>query len=261
MNLELTGKTALVTASTGGIGLAITKALHREGAEVIVNGRTGARVSDAIGRIKEGESRVSGIAADLTTREGMAKVLESVPRVDILVNNLGVYEAKPLEALKDDDWLKMFETNVLTGARISPFYLKGMKDRNWGRILFIASEAGVNIPADMMPYGVSKAAQIALARGLAETTVGTGVTVNSVLPGPTYSEGINSFLDSVVKDSGDRAESEREFLKKARPTSLIQRFATAEEVANLVVYLASPLSSATNGAALRVEGGLLRGII
>ena len=263
MNLKLNGKKALVTGSTAGIGLEIARSLFREGAKVIVNGRTQARVDDAVREVQSLDPTrrddVLGIVADLGSQAGVEALVRKVSEVDVLVNNLGVYKAQPLEDIREADWKHMFDVNVMSGAVLSQTYLKGMRARDWGRILFIASEAGVNIPADMIPYGVSKAAQIALARGLAETTAGTGVTVNSVLPGPTYSEGINQFLENLPLDQGqDRVALEKEFLLKLRPTSLLRRFATAEEVANMVTYLASPLSSATNGAAVRVEGGLLR---
>ncbi len=265
MNLELSGKTALVTGSTAGIGVSIATSLFREGAKVIINGRTKERVEQAISLLaavdpsRKGE--IHGIVADLSTPVGIKTLKDSVIHVDILINNLGIFESKPLIDVAEDDWARMFNTNVVSGALVSQHFIQGMRERNWGRIIFIASESAVNIPADMIPYGVSKAAQIALARGLAETTAGTGITVNSVLPGPTYSEGISKFLEELPLDHGqDRAALERDFLAKLRPTSLLKRFATADEVASLVTYVSSPLSSATNGAALRVEGGLLRNI-
>lgn len=264
MNLQLNGKVALVTGSTVGIGFAIAKSLHDEGAEVILNGRSKDRVNEARERLRDSASpaAVHELVADLTTDGGVRILQEQFPAVDILVNNLGVYEAKPLSEIAPEDWERMFSVNVVSGARLSQFYLPKMKAKGAGRVLFIASESGVNIPPDMIHYGVSKAAQIALARGLAETTAGTGVTVNTVLPGPTYSEGVDRFLKDVIgSQAGDRSKIESEFLTRMRPTSLIRRFATAEEVASLVTYLASPLSSATNGAALRVEGGLLRGVL
>jgi NAD(P)-dependent dehydrogenase (short-subunit alcohol dehydrogenase family) len=263
MNTKLNGKIALITGSTAGIGLAIAKALHGEGANVIINGRTQERVDEALRQLSTQEGgHPRGIAADLSTLEGVSRITREFSHVDILVNNFGVYESKAARDLEDGDWLRLFELNVLSGARLSQAYLPKMRARNWGRVLFIASEAGVNIPPDMIPYGVSKAAQIALSRGLAETTAGSEVTVNSVLPGPTYSEGVSRFLETVPDlKAGSRSEVESTFIKKLRPTSLIQRFATGEEVASLVTYLASPLASATNGAAVRVEGGLLRGTL
>lgn len=263
MNLELKGKKALITGSTTGIGLAIARSLFREGATVIVNGRTKERVEQAVSDIlaidPARSADVLGVVADLADKSGVATMIKAFTEVDILINNLGVYKAQPLEDIREDEWNRMFDINVVNGAVLSQAYLKRMHRNNWGRILFIGSEAGVNIPVDMIPYGVSKAAQIALARGLAETTAGTGITVNSVLPGPTYSEGINQFLENLPLDrSQDRATLENEFLLKLRPTSLLRRFATSEEVASMVTYLASPLSSATNGASVRVDGGLLR---
>jgi len=264
MNLQLEGKLALVTGSTVGIGFAIAKSLHEEGASVIINGRSEARVKEGRERLRDSASRaeVHELVADLTTEKGLAALTARFPTVDIVVNNLGVFEAKPLADISAADWEKMFLVNVVSGARISQYYLPKMKEKDSGRILFIASESGVNIPPDMIHYGVSKAAQMALARGLAETTAGTKVTVNSVLPGPTYSEGVDRFLEDVIgSQAGDRKKIEGEFLTKLRPTSLLKRFATSQEVASLVTYLASPLASATNGAALRVEGGLLRGVL
>jgi NAD(P)-dependent dehydrogenase (short-subunit alcohol dehydrogenase family) len=260
VNLELKGKTAIVTASTAGIGLAIARELHQEGARVIVNGRTEARVSEAVALITQGHDGPAplGVAADLSTEAGIARLRERVPQADILINNLGIYEAKALAEISRDDWSRMFDVNVVSGARLTQAYLPGMLERDWGRVVFISSETAVNVAPDMIHYGVSKAAQVALSRGIAETTAGTGVTVNSVLPGPTYSEGISRFLADVVGDRKDRAAAEWEFLQTLRPTTLLRRFARAEEVSALVAYLSSPRSSATNGAALRVEGGLLR---
>ncbi len=261
MNLELNGKRALVTASTGGIGRAIAERLHLEGASVILNGRTQNRIDETITAFtakQGGKERLTGFAGDLAKLEDAERLIREFPEVDILVNNYGVYNAKPVAELTAGDFSEMFHKNVVTGSVLAVHYLSKMKARNWGRILFIASESGANIPVDMIPYGVSKAAQIALARGLAESTAGTRVTVNSVLPGPTRSEGVSRFLDEVLGQGGDRNQMEKEFVAKARPTSLIQRFADPDEVAPLVAYLASPLAAATNGAAVRVEGGLLR---
>jgi NAD(P)-dependent dehydrogenase (short-subunit alcohol dehydrogenase family) len=259
MNLQLEGKRALVTGSTAGIGLAIAKALANEGAHVILNGRTQKRVDEAIANLK---GNVQGIAADLGTAEGAALVAEKYPDVDILVNNLGIFEPKPFEQIPDEDWRRFFEVNVLSGVRMSRQYLPGMKQRDWGRIIFISSESGVNIPTEMIHYGMTKTAQIAVARGLAETTKGTNVTVNSVLPGPTASEGVGNFVkDMAAAQKTDIANVEREFFTSIRPTSLLQRFARTEEVAAMVAFVASPLSSATNGAALRVEGGTVQAIL
>ncbi len=261
MNLQLHNKTALVTGSTAGIGYSIAESLLKEGATVIINGRTQERVDAAIESLKKQNPsfNAKGFVGDLSDSNTRLHLTQEIKEIDILINNLGVYEAKQLSDIHEKDWTRMFETNVLSGAALSQFYLKKMKEKNWGRIIFIASEAGVNIPEDMIHYGVSKAAQIALSRGLAETTKGTNVTVNSILPGPTLSEGVSTFLSNVIKDpNADREAVLKQFIEKLRPTSLIQRFATSEEVASLVTYISSPLSSATNGAALRVEGGLLR---
>jgi NAD(P)-dependent dehydrogenase (short-subunit alcohol dehydrogenase family) len=259
MNLQLEGKRALVTGSTAGIGFAIAEALANEGATVIVNGRTQKRVDEALAKLN---GNVEGIAADLSTAEGAAEVARRYPQVDILINNLGIFEPKPFEQIPDEDWRRFFEVNVLSGVRLSRQYLPGMKQRNWGRIIFISSESGVQIPAEMIHYGMTKTAQIAVARGLAETTKGTNVTVNSVLPGPTASEGVGEFVKSMAEArKTDAATVEREFFKSVRPSSLLQRFARTEEVAALVAFVASPLSSATNGAALRVDGGVVQAIL
>jgi NAD(P)-dependent dehydrogenase (short-subunit alcohol dehydrogenase family) len=257
MNLQLDGKTALVTGSTAGIGLAIAAALTAEGASVIVNGRTQARVDSAMKRI----GAAHGIAADLGTEAGARAATERFPKVDILVNNLGIFEPKPFEDIPDDDWRRFFEVNVLSGVRLSRHYIGSMKKKNWGRIVFISSESGLQIPVEMIHYGMTKTAQLAISRGLAETTAGTAVTVNSVLPGPTASEGVNDFVDKLAKDKAvDRSAIERKFFSEGRPTSIIQRFATPEEVAALVAFVCSPLASAINGAALRVDGGVVRSI-
>jgi NAD(P)-dependent dehydrogenase (short-subunit alcohol dehydrogenase family) len=264
VNLQLKGKSALITGSTAGIGLDIARNLYLEGAIVFINGRTEARVSEARERILDSSAerdsaRVQGIPLDLSTPNGQESLFHQLPQVDILVNNLGIYKAKPFSEIPRNDWGRLFDINVVSGAVLSQYYLKGMKEKNWGRILFIASESGGNIPPEMIHYGVSKAAQIALARGISELTKGTNITVNSVLPGPTHSEGVSKFLKEVVGGhQGDRIQRENDFLKHLRPTSLIQRFATGDEVATLVTYLASPLASATNGASVRVEGGILR---
>jgi NAD(P)-dependent dehydrogenase (short-subunit alcohol dehydrogenase family) len=259
MNLQLEGKRALVTGSTAGIGLAIAEALANEGASVIVNGRTQKRVDEALTKLK---GNVEGIAADLGTAKGAAEVAGRYPEVDILVNNLGIFEVKQFEQIDDDDWRRFFEVNVLSGVRMCRHYLPGMKLRNWGRIIFISSESGVQIPTEMIHYGMTKTAQIAVARGLAETTKGTNVTVNSVLPGPTASEGVGNFLKSMAEaQKTDAATVEREFFKSVRPSSLTRRFSRTEEIAALVAFVASPLSSSTNGAALRVDGGVVQSIL
>jgi NAD(P)-dependent dehydrogenase (short-subunit alcohol dehydrogenase family) len=264
VNLELQGKRALVTGSTAGIGFAIAGGLAREGAHVVVNGRSDERVAKAVERIRAefAEASVEGVAADLGTADGAAELIQACPDVDILVNNLGIYEHKAFEDLSDADWLRFFEINVMSGVRLSRHYLPRMKARNWGRIIFISSESGVNIPVEMIHYGVTKTAQIALARGMAETTVGTGVTVNSVLLGPTRSEGVGTFVAQAAKAQGIAVEEmERRFFETMRPTSLLKRFTLPSEVAALVVYVCSPLSSATNGAALRADGGVVRSIL
>jgi len=260
MNLELSGKRALVSGSTAGIGYAIAEALAREGARVVVNGRTEAAVSAArsgIGRATG--SQVDGFAGDLETPAAADALAASFPDVDILVNNLGIFDPKPFEEIPDDDWRRFFEVNVLSGVRLSRLYLPRMRQVDWGRIIFISSESGLQIPAEMIHYGVTKTAQIALARGIAETVAGTGITVNTVLPGPTRSRGVGDFVEAMSQQAGmTAAEFEADFFARARPTSLIKRFATPEEVASMVVYLASPLASATTGAALRVDGGVVK---
>ncbi|HUA67222.1 MAG TPA: SDR family oxidoreductase [Candidatus Saccharimonadales bacterium] len=259
MDLQLTNKLALVSGSTKGIGLAIATGLAREGAKVIVNGRTDKSVSDALAKIRRTvpNAKLESFAGDLSDVATTKKLAKQFPNVEILVNNLGIFEPKPFEEIPDDDWRRFFEVNVLSGVRLSRAYLPGMKKKNWGRIIFISSESGIQIPAEMIHYGMTKTAQLAVSRGLAESCAGTGVTVNAVLPGPTRSDGVDEFVKQL---SGGKpfAEFEQEFFKSVRPSSLIKRFATTEEVANLVVYVCSPLSSATNGAALRVDGGVVR---
>ena len=264
MDLQLTNKKALVTGSTAGIGFAIASLLAQEGASVMVNGRSKERVEDAVKRIQKEKKdvQVMGVAADLGTKEGVDLLTKEVAAVDILVNNLGIFEAKPFPEITDEDWLRFFEVNVLSGARLSRFYLPQMLKKNWGRIIFISSESGLNIPVEMIHYGVTKTAQIALARGLAEMTAGTNVTVNSVLPGPTRSEGVEKFVQDMAKgQGGDEGAVEKEFFRSIRPSSLLKRFATPEEVAAMVAYVCSPRSSATNGATLRVDGGVVRSIV
>jgi NAD(P)-dependent dehydrogenase (short-subunit alcohol dehydrogenase family) len=259
MDLALTGKKALVTGSTAGIGFAIARALASEGAAVIVNGRTQERVDAAVREIGLG---ARGIAADLGTARGAARILAEVPQVDVLVNNVGIFEAKPFADIADEDWLRLFETNVLSGVRLSRGYLPGMVRAGWGRVIFISSESAVQIPAEMIHYGVTKTAQLALSRGLAETVGGTGVTVNVVLPGPTRSEGVGVFVEGLARAKGVSAEQvEREFFREMRASSLLQRFESPEEIAPLVVFLASPLSSAITGSALRADGGVIRSIV
>jgi NAD(P)-dependent dehydrogenase (short-subunit alcohol dehydrogenase family) len=264
MDLQLANKKALVTGSTAGIGFAIASLLAQEGASVVVNGRSQQRVEEAVRRIQreKKDAQVTGVAADLGTKEGVGPLTSKLPALDILVNNLGIFEPKPFPEITDEDWLRFFEVNVLSGARLSRFYLPQMLQQNWGRIVFISSESGLNIPVEMIHYGVTKTAQIALARGLAETTAGTNVTVNSVLPGPTRSEGVEKFVEDLAKGQGtDAAKVEADFFRTARPSSLLKRFATPEEVAAMVVYVCSARASATNGAALRVDGGVVRSIL
>jgi NAD(P)-dependent dehydrogenase (short-subunit alcohol dehydrogenase family) len=259
MDLELNGKLALITGSTAGIGFAIAASLAAEGARVIINGRTQKRVDEAVAKIGV---NAAGLAADLGTAEGVAIATERFPDVDILVNNLGIFEPKQFVDITDQDWLRFFEVNVLSGVRLSRYYLPRMKAAGWGRILFLSSESGVQIPIEMIHYGMTKTAQLAISRGLAETTAGTGVTVNAILPGPTASDGVAQFVEQLAKEHGmDRAAFEKEFFEKARPSSLLKRFATPHEVAALVTFVASPRSSATNGAALRVDGGVVRSIV
>ena len=259
MDLKLRDKLALVTGSTKGIGVAIATVLASEGARVIVNGRSEESVASALVQIRKkvSEAKVEGFAGDLATATAAAQLVKGFPAVDILVNNLGIYEPKPFEEIPDEDWQRFFDVNVMSGVRLSRAYLPRMKQRNWGRVVFISSESAIQIPAEMIHYGMTKTAQLAVSRGLAETCVGTGVTVNAVLAGPTRSAGVDEF---VAELSGGRsfAEFEEEFFRSVRPTSLLKRFATTDEVASLVAYVCSPLSSATNGAALRVDGGVVR---
>jgi NAD(P)-dependent dehydrogenase (short-subunit alcohol dehydrogenase family) len=261
MDLQLKGKKALVTGSTAGIGFATARGLAAEGASVIVNGRTEKRVDSAVSQIRKAHpgADVSGVAADVSNAAGCAKLIQAVPAVDVLINNMGIFEPKPFEKIPDEDWTRFFEANVMSGVRLSRHYLGGMRKKNWGRIVFISSESGVQIPAEMIHYGMTKTAQIAVSRGLAEAVAGTGITVNSVLPGPTKSRGVVDFVDALAQRDGKSFEEfEKEFFKKVRPTSLIKRFASTEEVASLVAYLASPLASATTGAAMRVDGGVVK---
>jgi NAD(P)-dependent dehydrogenase (short-subunit alcohol dehydrogenase family) len=259
MDLQLADKTALVTGSTAGIGLEIARRLALEGANVIICGRSQEKLAAAAAEI---DTNVRAVRADPATGEGARAVIDAVPEIDILVNNLGIYESKAFSDISDDDWRRFFEVNVLSGARLARHYLPGMMKRNWGRIIFIASDSALVIPSDMIHYGMTKTAQLALSRGLAGTTKGTRVTVNAVLPGTTRSAGIEDFMRSVASDPGLPAEEmEREYFAKERATSLIQRMIEPEEVASLVAYVASPLSAATNGAALRVDGGITPTII
>ncbi len=263
MDLGLQGKRALVTGSTAGIGWAAARALAVEGAHVIVNGRTPQRVEAAVARLRDelAGAQVQGIAADLGSADGCAQLTAQLPDVDVLVNNLGIFEPKAFEQIPDEDWLRFFEINVLSGIRLSRHYVAGMRARDWGRIVFVSSESGLNIPTEMIHYGMTKTAQLAVARGLAETLTRTGVTVNCVLPGPTASEGVGEFVARMAAERGvNAATMEREFFAIARPSSVLQRFASPDEVASLIAYVCSARASATTGAALRVDGGLVRTI-
>ena len=263
MDLQLGGKIAFVSGSTAGIGLAIASRLAREGAEVVVNGRTEERVREAIAQIKKDSpnANVRGVAADLGSAKGCSEVVRQLPRVDVLVNNVGIFEPKPFEKISDEDWERFFAVNVMSGVRLSRAYLPVMKARNWGRIVFISSESGLQIPAEMIHYGTTKTAQLAIARGLAETCQSTNVTVNSVLPGPTASEGVTEFVSNLAAENKISAkEFEKEFFKTARPTSILQRFIEPDEIANVVAFVCSPLASAINGAAVRADGGVVRSI-
>jgi NAD(P)-dependent dehydrogenase (short-subunit alcohol dehydrogenase family) len=260
MDLQLRDKTALVTGSTAGIGHAIAAALAREGARVIVNGRTAVAVDAAVASVRSASGgTVMGFAGDLSAASDAQTLARQFPAVDILVNNLGIYEVKSFDEISDEDWRRIFDVNVISGARLARLYLPHMRSRGWGRIIFISSESAYQIPAEMIHYGVTKAAQIAVSRGIAEITAASGITVNTVLPGPTRSRGVDGFVSQMAAASGKTPEEiEQEFFRTARPSSLIKRFATPEEVASLVAYVASPLSSATNGAALRVDGGVVK---
>lgn len=263
MKIDLSGKTALVTGSTAGIGNAIAWGLAETGAEVVINGRGQAKVDAAVAAIVKAVpgAKVRGIAADVSTAAGCKALLAALPDVDILVNNAGIFEPKGFFDIPDEDWVRFYEVNVMSGVRLSRGYMQGMLKRNWGRIVFISSESGLNIPTEMIHYGMTKTAQLAIARGLAQLTRGTAVTVNSVLPGPTMSEGVETFVRDLAKQNGQSVEeAATNFVKQHRPTSLLQRFASTEEIANLVVYVCSRQASATNGAALRAEGGIVNTI-
>jgi NAD(P)-dependent dehydrogenase (short-subunit alcohol dehydrogenase family) len=264
MDLGLGDKRALVTGSTAGIGFAAAEALAREGATVTLNGRGEERVRAAIARVRAAVpgARVDGLAADLATAAGCAALIARLPDVDVLVNNVGIFEPVPFERITDADWLRFFETNVLSGIRLARHYVSGMRARNWGRIVFVSSESALQIPTEMIHYGMTKTAQLAVARGLAESLAGTNVTVNSVLPGPTASEGVTGFVGELATAQKTTvAEVEREFFRNARPSSVIQRFSSPAEVAAMIVYVCSAAASATTGAALRVDGGVVRAIV
>jgi NAD(P)-dependent dehydrogenase (short-subunit alcohol dehydrogenase family) len=263
MKFDLSGKTALVTGSTAGIGHAIAKGLATAGANVVVNGRSQAKVDAAVAKLAEAipGAKVRGVAADVSTAAGCTALTAALPEVDILINNAGIFEPKGFFDIPDEDWSRFYEVNVMSGVRLARAYMPGMLKRNWGRIVFISSESALNIPKEMIHYGMTKTAQLAICRGLAEMTRGTAVTVNSVLPGPTMSEGVETMLKEIARQSGQSvAEAGANFVREHRPSSLLQRFASVEEIANMVLYVASKESSATNGAALRAEGGIVNSI-
>lgn len=269
MDLKLNGKTAFISGSTQGIGFAIAQSLLKEGANVIINGRSENKVADAVQKLKESSpggtphgANASGIAADFSKVEEVNALLKQLPDIDILVNNAGIFEPKQFTEISDEEWFRFFEVNVLSGVRLARYFFPKMIAKDWGRIIFISSESGVNIPEEMIHYGTTKTSQLAVSRGLAELTKGTNVTVNTVMPGPTKSEGVADFVKQLGEANNMSAEqAEKDFFKNARPTSLLQRFASVEEIANLVTYVASPLSSGTNGSALKVDGGVAKFII
>ncbi len=264
LDLKLTDQVVLVTGSTAGIGFAIARSLASEGAHVYLNGRTQERVDAAVAAIRSQAAtiRVDGIVADFSNSSGAEAVIAKLPVVDVLVNNVGIFEPKPFAKIPDSDWYRLFEINVMSGVRLSRHYLAGMLKKNWGRILFISSEAALQIPPEMVHYGMTKTAQVAVARGIAESVAGTGVTVNSILAGPTESEGVSGFVEAMAKQQNKSKQViEKEFFEHVRPSSLLKRFATLNEVAAMVSYVASELSSATNGAALRVDGGVVKAIL
>ncbi|POF62030.1 oxidoreductase [Novacetimonas maltaceti] len=258
MKIDLAGRTAIVTGSTGGIGLAIATGLAQCGARVVVNGRRAAAVDRAVATIAQAGGAAVGFVGDLGAADGCAALVAAHPSCDILVNNLGIFEPRDFFDTPDEDWTRFFEINVMSGVRLSRAYLPGMRERDWGRVIFISSESALNIPVEMIHYGFSKTAQVAIARGLAERMAGTNVTVNSVLPGPTLSEGLAEMLRPEQEKTGKTLEEvAADFVMEHRPSSIIRRAATVEEVANMVIYLASPLASATTGASVRVDGGVL----
>ncbi|MFA6060302.1 MAG: SDR family oxidoreductase [Taibaiella sp.] len=263
MDLILRNKKVLVSGSTAGIGFAIAKGFAKEGAVVYVNGRNKEKVDQAIKQIniEVPAAQVIGVTADLASVQGFDELVQAVPEVDILVNNIGIYEPVPFFESKDEDWIKLFDVNVMSGVRLTRFYMPGMLEKNSGRVIFVSSESALQIPVEMIHYGMSKTAQLSIANGLAQLTKGTGVTVNSVLPGPTYSEGVERFIGDIAEQNGlTTKEVEQQFFSETRPLSLLQRFITPDEVAGAVLYLSSELAAATNGAAVRVDGGILKGL-
>jgi NAD(P)-dependent dehydrogenase (short-subunit alcohol dehydrogenase family) len=264
MDLGFKRKVAVVTGSTAGIGFAIAAELAKEGATVVVNGRTQARVSSALERIRQSvkNADIRGVAADLGNAAGIADFIQQVPGADVLVNNLGIFEPKPFLEIPDADWLRFFEVNVLSGVRLTRQYLPAMLTKNWGRVIFISSESAQQIPAEMIHYGMTKTAQVAIARGLAESVAGTGVTVNSILVGPTASEGVETFVEALAKKQNvTKSEFEKQFFASVRPTSLLKRFETPEEIASVVAFIASTQSATIQGAAVRADGGVVRSIL
>ncbi|WP_285057046.1 SDR family NAD(P)-dependent oxidoreductase [Pedobacter ginsengisoli] len=264
MDLQLRNKTAFISGSTAGIGFAIAQSLLQEGAKVVINGRSEEGVATAVKELQQlvKDADVSGLAADFSNAEEVSALIEQLPDIDILVNNAGIFEPKPFEEIPDEDWFRFFEVNVMSGIRLSRNIFPKMLAKNWGRIIFISSESAVFIPDEMIHYGMTKTAQLAVSRGLAELSKGTGVTVNAILPGPTKSKGVGTFIEDLARaGSISTDEVEADFFKNLRPTSLLQRFASVEEIANIVTYYVSPLASATNGAAIRAEGGLVRSIL
>ena len=264
MDLKLTGKTALVTGSTAGIGFGIARRLLQEGTSVVINGRTKKRINSALDQLRQAipDCTVQGCAADFADAAAVQHLLDDHDSIDILINNVGIFSPKPFAEITDEEWLHFFEVNVLSGVRLSRHYLPQMLKQNWGRIIFISSESGVQIPAEMVHYGTTKTAQLGVSRGLAQQTAGTNVTVNTVIPGSTRSEGSEKFISDLAQERGlSKEDVEREFFENIRPTSLLERFATIDEVATFVTYLASPLASANNGAALRVDGGTVPTIL
>jgi NAD(P)-dependent dehydrogenase (short-subunit alcohol dehydrogenase family) len=263
MKIDLSGKTAIVTGSTAGIGYAIAKGLAQAGATVVVNGRTAAAVERTVAELNSAvaHANIRGVVADVGSPDGCSALVTAEPQTDILVNNVGIYGPQDFFEIPDAEWTRFFEINVMSGVRLSRAYLPGMVQNHWGRVLFLSSESALNIPADMIHYGFTKTALLSISRGLAKRVAGTGVTVNAILPGPTLSDGLEAMLKEEQKASGlSMEETAAAFVMKHRPTSIIQRAATVEEVANLVVYTASLQASATTGAALRVDGGVVETI-